>query len=187
MDFTELYQASCIGCIGTSRPTASEQASCVAIGYALTILGKRINSGNAKGCDFAYANGANFVRPQNVTLYLPEATHESSHWCFGNIIVTEHEPIWSDIARAHHPKYDYMNSYVQKLFDRNAGIVLNSDFIIALPSSKPWGGGTGHGMKIAKSRNIPVLDVSKEAVMTNLLDSLRVAIKDFNYDGKSHT
>ena len=173
-DYKVLLKAKNIACIGTSKPNHDEQNACIVIGYALTEMEKIIVSGNAEGCDFAYATGANVKHPSSVRLYLPNKSHHPEHWVLGNIIISIHEPEWKTIARDNHPKYDGQSEYVKKLFDRNAGIILNSDYVIALPNTKKsWGGGTGHGMKIAKQLGKPVLNISDEQTLSDLLKYLR--------------
>jgi hypothetical protein len=175
IDFAPLMAAQQVGCIGTSEPNDREYSTCVATGYALVEMSKIIVSGNAKGCDHAYASGANIIRPTSVRLYVPNRNHYPQHWVLGNIIIADQEPYWEDLARGNHPRYDYQSDYVKKLFQRNAGIILASDYIIALPNfrKKPWGGGTSHGMKIASQLGKPVLDISDEQVASELLDFLR--------------
>jgi predicted Rossmann-fold nucleotide-binding protein len=174
-DSKYLLKAKTVGCIGTSKPSHDEQNACIAIGYALVEMGKTVVSGNAEGCDFAYATGANVTRPTSVRLYVPNKNYHPDHWVLGNVIVTEYEPEWVELARDNHPKYDSQTDYVKNLFIRNAGIILASDYVIALPNyrNKSWGGGTGHGMKIAKSLGKPVLNISDEQVRVELLDYLR--------------
>lgn len=176
--YEQLKKAKSVGCIGTSSPNEEEINTCIAVGYALATIGKKIVSGNAIGCDFAYATGANFVKPQAVTLYLPNPSHNENHWVFGNILITETKEEWQKLARDYHPKYDSMNQNVRQLFDRNAGIVLNSDVIIALPCyrTKSWGGGTGHGMKIAKALGKHVYNIEDVEMAKSLKEYLRFLI-----------
>lgn len=160
------------------KPTDYHRDACTAIGYALSIMGKIINTGNALGCDQAYAAGANFFTPTKVQLFCPDERHYPQAWCLGNIIHANQIQEWRDIAREHHPKYDDLSVYVRKLMDRNVGIILSSDVVIALPNrNKSWGGGTGHGMKVAKTYGKPVIDISDEETLENLLSYLRSRVQ----------
>jgi len=160
-----LKSAKNIGCIGTKDDLDEIRIkTCLLIGYWIAKQNKFVHSGNAKGCDNLYATGANNVNPSLVHLYLSDNKHNSKFIVDGNILHYQEDfPDWSGIAEMYHPRYNFLPKYAQKLFNRNAGIVLASDLVIAMPSRlKSWGGGTGHGMKIAKGLGIPVINLSRE-------------------------
>jgi len=53
------------------------------------------------------------------------------------------------LASIHHPKWSSLNDAVRALHTRNVGIIRPSMTVYAAPGSKPWGGGTAMGIKIA--------------------------------------
>ena len=130
-----------------------------------------VATGNCVGADQAYAQGANTVDESLVWLYLTGPKHNAYAIKPGNkIMYCDDYPAWKEIARNNHSAYNYQSSYVKKLFDRNVGIVLGSDLVIALPNlNKPHGGGTGHGIAVAKSAKIPVWDIAKNKSLVNEL------------------
>lgn len=163
-DILEVLQnAKNVGCVGKRNVPGVEMFVCSSIGRFLTILGKRIHTGNATGCDFAFACGANYAHPELVNLYLADRNHNRYHIVKGNVVNSDQPEEWKEIAKKYHGGYDKMTPYVQKLFNRNAGIVLNSEILIAYPDvNKPGGGGTGHDIRIANGLGIPVIDLSKK-------------------------
>lgn len=56
----------------------------------------------------------------------------------------------------YHPNPHSLSPGSVRLHARNYGIVSKSTAVIACPSEKPGGGGTGQGIRIAKDLNIPV-------------------------------
>jgi len=168
-DSNVLDQAKYVACIGSRDITEEQYAMCVFIGFSLVKLGKYINSGNAMGADAAYASGGNEADPTHVNLYLPDMNYNPGNRHILNNIIS---PVaqWSSVAKEHHFKYDSLSPYAQKAMNRNAGIVLNADLVIALPNKKKsWGGGTGHGMKIGKAYDKPVWNLNDEELKINLL------------------
>jgi hypothetical protein len=171
--------ANSVGCIGTRDDLDDARIeTCALIGYYLAKLGKTINTGNADGCDSLFALGGNKVDPSLVHLFLPFKSYNPEYIHEKNIIIHESEnPEWQPIARAHHYCYDSkLSSRGRQAMNRNVGIILNSQLVIAMPSrKKSWGGGTGHGMKVAKAQNIPLLNISieetRQALITIILNS----------------
>lgn len=166
--------ATAIACIGTRDDLDDSRIqTCALVGYYLARRGKIINTGNADGCDSIYAIGANKVDPKLVHLYLPFETYNPHYIHPQNTIIYEADhPEWIPIAREQHYLYDTgLSKKAQKAMNRNAGIVLNSQLVIAMPSRiKSWGGGTGHGMKVAKAANIPLLNINKDETRDELLN-----------------
>lgn len=60
------------------------------------------------------------------------------------------------LAEAHHPKWSTLREFVWKLHARNVRIVRGCDIVYAYPGTKPWGGGTAMGIKIATHLDIQV-------------------------------
>jgi len=148
-----------IACIGSRKITPTQQKICIAVGYFLAKLGHHISSGNAEGADAHFAIGANAVNPELVNLYLTGKNHNPQFIQHGNHLYYENEfPEWEELSRIH-PKYDSLKPYVKKLMNRNAGIILSCDLVIAMPNEKVTGG-TAHSMKIAQSLNKKVINLN---------------------------
>lgn len=169
-----INNATAIACIGTRDDLDDARIqTCALIGYYLARLGKIINTGNADGCDSIYALGANKVDPKLVHLYLPFDDYNPQYIHPDNTIIYEADhPEWIPIAKACHGAYDTkLTAKGRSAMNRNAGIVMNSQLVIAMPSRlKSWGGGTGHGMKVAKANNIALLNINKEETRDELLN-----------------
>lgn len=54
-----------------------------------------------------------------------------------------------ELVAGHHPKWLSMKPGVQKLHLRNYAILRDCTQVFAMPGEKPWGGGTGMGIKLA--------------------------------------
>jgi len=179
MEFIEPYNR--IACIGMSKiEDKSLENICIGIGFVLANLNKQIISGNANGADSLFAQGANLVNSKLVSLYLPEMNHNKIHICIDNEIFDQaNNPEWAQIAAEYHSYYNYLTPYVKRLFNRNVGIILNSDCVIALPNmaKKGWGG-TGHSMRIADAYGKPILNISKEDISYEIKALIRSYIND---------
>lgn len=119
-------------------------------------------SGNATGADQAFARGGNKVDSMRVWLYLPWQTYESQAVVWGNRTITDWEPGTRIIAARNHPNWERLSFGVKRLMIRNAGLLMGSSLVIGyLDHSKPGGGGTGHGWRIAEDLGIERIDLSK--------------------------
>lgn len=104
-------------------------------------------SGGAQGADTAFADGAGLMeiyRPENAT---PEAIA---------------------IAKEHHPNWGACNTYTRRLHGRNAQILLGKKldqpvkFVICWTPGGRVTGGTGLGLRIAETYNIPVINLGSD-------------------------
>jgi hypothetical protein len=155
-----------VACIGSRDMDARQVSWCRQIGALITANGFELHSGNALGADQAFASGANQEHPELVYLHLPWASYEVgavqdlnhvSVYPFGNM------KFYVDIAAEVHPRWNFLKQAVRKLHARNSSILVpnqtNVDVCIAWPSAIKGGGGTGQGMRIAKSRGIKLIDL----------------------------
>jgi len=174
----QLTDSKRIACIGSTKIDVDEIKLCQIIGYTIAKMGIELASGNAIGADQSYVKGANLVDEKLVFLYLTDTKHNPYAIKPGNnLIYSDDHPEWSEIAKRNHGGYNNQSLNVQKLFDRNVGIVLSSNLVIALPNpNKSWGGGTGHGMKIAQEAGIPVWNILKD---NQLVDDLKTFMKSY--------
>jgi len=171
MDVDLILKSKRIACIGSKNfRNADDEKLCQIIGYFIASQNIQVATGNAVGCDQAYAKGANEVNESLVHLYLVNENHNKYAIKPGNhIYYAKDHPEWVDIASRNHPAYQYQSEYVRNLFNRNVGIILNSNLVIALPNpNKSSGGGTGHSIRVAEEFNIPVLNLLDTVTVQNL-------------------
>lgn len=157
-----------VACIGSRDLTEDQLDLCVEIGRLVVANGFELHSGNADGADQAYARGGNSVNPEMVHLHLPWLSFKKNAIVLGNhvyIYPFDSMRFYVDIAADCHPKWQYLKDYAKKLHARNASILVpgqqNVDFCVAWPSSRPGGGGTGQGMRIAERRGIKLIDLTR--------------------------
>lgn len=182
-----LLKSNKIACIGSKDfRSLEDEKLCQIIGYFIASQNIHMASGNAEGCDQAYAKGANQVDEKLVHLYLVNERHNTYAIKTGNqLYYTKDHPEWVDIARRNYPGYGRQSEYVQNLFNRNVGIVLDSDLVIALPNpKKSSGGGTGHGIRIAQEFNIPVLNLLDDDTVQNLKTFMKSHLLSENDNGR---
>lgn len=161
--------------IGSRELSGEQLAVCYTLGQWSTKCGHRVISGNAEGADYAFASGANTVDPTKVSLMLPWMRFNAGQVQPGNVVVavedldpTEYH-FYLRIAREHHPRFDRLTQGAQKLHLRNGMILFPPagnhpapvDLVLAWPSQKPGGGGTGQGMRIAERLGVRLIDLSK--------------------------
>lgn len=177
MTYTEelIEAAENIGCVGTHNLdiiTPEQTKLGYLIGYYITWKNKKLHSGNAVGWDNIFGIGGNFGNPSLVNLYLVNKNHNKHQILPTNVLHFDADhPEWAEIAPIYHGGYHRMSPYVKKLFNRNAGIVMNSNLLIAVPNEadKNWGG-TGHSCRIAKARGIPVLNLNNIETVQEILN-----------------
>lgn len=147
-------------CIGSRELNEEQRDICFRIGRFIAQQGAEIHSGNAEGADQAFASGGNSVEPKLVHLHLPWPNFNREAIVRGNVIHLVHEQShYEEIAAKHHPKWNYLRQGAKKLHTRNVSIVLYpllKDMVLAWPSTRPGGGGTGQGIRIAERYEIPV-------------------------------
>lgn len=73
---------------------------------------------------------------------------------------------FDQIASLHHPLWSTLKPHVRALHQRNVGIIEPCDAVFAAPGTKPWGGGTAMGIKIA-------LHLGKELRVCDPLENTR--------------
>ena len=115
-----------------------------------------LRSGGADGADTAFEK---YVRPENKEIYLPWRGfngHTSK-------LFTPSKEAFSMAARFH-PNWDNLSAGVQKLMARNVhqllGLTLEQpvEFVVCWTENGSSTGGTGQGIKMAETLNIPVFN-----------------------------
>lgn len=151
-----------VACIGTRElKSQSDKDLLYQIGRWLAQQGITVVSGNAVGSDQMYAKGANDIDPKLVELWLPWASYNVEAVRSGNNVhvLGLYKQEW-EIMSSMHPMWSMINLAVKKLMMRNIRIVKGCAQVIGLPSiDKPWGGGTGMGMKLADYFKIPKINL----------------------------
>jgi predicted Rossmann-fold nucleotide-binding protein len=146
-----------VACIGSRDLNKHELEICKAYGQALAENGKMVITGNARGADQAYAEGANSVDPGKVILVLPWYSYERHAIVEGNKVIVfdpkKPECIgWRLEAEKLHPAWHKLSQGGQLLMARNIRIVMYADYLIAFPKKNKYGqlGGTGQGIRYAE-------------------------------------
>lgn len=139
-----------LACIGSRNLPVNLAQLLEEIGSWITNSGIVLNTGNADGSDQHFAAGGN-RNPALVHLHLPCANYNSARIDCQNKVYFQYDQAIADLAARVHPAWNNLGPTAKKFLVRNASIVSSSDAVIAYQSySKPWGGGTGHGLKIAE-------------------------------------
>ena len=159
-----------------SRDLSHEWLSdCHKLGEWIVKCGHQVISGNATGADFAFASGGNAVDPSKVHLMLPWGSFNQGQIAPMNVITSEADldqterGFYLGLARKYHPRFDYLSQGAAKLHLRNGMILFPPagnhprplDLVLAWPSMKVGGGGTGQGMRIARGEGIECIDLSR--------------------------
>ena len=127
------------------------------IAQALGKLGYTLRSGGADGADKAFEVGAvkkEIFRPRHAT---PEAI---------------------ELAMSLHPAPSKCNDYVRKLHGRNAQIILGLnldspvEFVICWTKNGKIIGGTGLGIRLSMSKNIPIFNLANNKDFIKLQERL---------------
>lgn len=124
-------------------------------------------SGNAQGADQAWGRGVNSVNPGKLQLFRPRqdgrndaAVVEGNGWFFSR---EEHDRFLLPPAKAAHGAWDRVGQSFHSHFLRNVSIVIGAQLMVTyLDHSTSWGGGSGHGVRLAEAAGIRVIDLSKD-------------------------
>lgn len=161
--------------IGSRELTHEQLGICHTLGQWIVKCGHSLYSGGAHGADYAFASGANSVDSRRVHLMLPwgsynagQITRENALTTVGDLDPTEYQ-FYLRIARENHPKFDYLSQGAQKLHLRNGMILFPPsgnnprpvDLVLAWPSAKVGGGGTGQGMRVAEKLGIRLVNLAR--------------------------
>lgn len=134
-----------------------------------------LRSGHARGADQAFENGSGLKE-----IHLPWPSYNGAYIgtaSNGDIeyLVPKHTKELVAIAEKHHPAWHRLPTPVKSLMIRNASIILGTnckepaDMVVCWTSGGKGEGGTGHGIRIARSYNIPVFDLAVEGAGDKLV------------------
>jgi len=126
----------------------------------LEAKGYKLRSGGAGGSDKAFERGV--WNSSNKEIFRPEhATSEAIK-----------------LASTVHPAWHNCNDYTRKLHGRNSQIILGKDldtpveFVVCWTPGGKVAGGTGLGIRLAQSKNIPVYNIYHKAELQKLISYL---------------
>ena len=158
--------------IGSRGLNPEQLQHCETLGRWVVQQGFELHSGGAIGADQAFVRGGASANPELVHIHIPWASYERA-----NIPAGAHTDVlqnlssqvldyYRKLAQEHHPAWSRLTRGGQALHARNGRIIqptphTNVDLILAWPSEKIGGGGTGGGMRIGKSLGVPVVDLSR--------------------------
>jgi hypothetical protein len=156
-----------VACIGSRALSQTQLRTCMHFGNLVCANGAYVGSGNADGADQAFQSGAGF--PESVVVYLPwpgfnaEALHAGYR-----VRVPPYPKEYEVAARECHSGFDSLSRGPRALHLRNMAIIGDASFVLAWPGDKPWGGGTGTGIRRALQLGVPMADLSDPAVLKAL-------------------
>jgi hypothetical protein len=152
-----------IGVIGARTPGPEVECGIHNLVGILQSQGYTISTGLADGVDQAAAFAA---YPGPLELFLPWDGYEAEALrellqVNPNITVTIYDPkihqAWTDSVLRYHPAGNRLRRGAFALHARNFPIVENRRLVVAFPSDKPGGGGTGQGIRICTALKIPLI------------------------------
>ncbi len=141
------------------------------IAIELARQGRVLRSGGAVGADTCFEAGC-YIGGGGFEIFYPdhyEIPHPNDNGKKPILYVGYDAPnIVSqarNIAKAHHPRWEFLNPAVQKLMIRNVFVVLGitmrepSKFVLCWTPDGKDSGGTGHTIRVARSYDIPVYNL----------------------------
>jgi len=153
-----------VAVIGSREPRPDQQDSIAGLINGLNPDTDAIISGCAYGIDafaLATANHLGFqtigVLPWNS--YNPEVQEYCSRVVAIDDFKAAPRKAAYDSVKKYHPAFNKLSQGALKLHARNYGIIAWASLVIAAPSNKPGGGGTGQGMRLAEALGIELVTV----------------------------
>ena len=151
--------------IGSRSLSQADLQLCSNIGKYLAELGWELHTGACTGADQAFAEGA-LSAGGRVLLFLPWPNYEFQWVQSANIrgaytITDIHQEAKKSVHK-YHPSPGRLSRGAFNLHARNYMIIEGCKFVIAFPSKKLGGGGTGQGLRIAKDLNIEIINISTQ-------------------------
>ena len=148
--------------IGSRETPASVLADKTVIAGWLARTGWHLASGGAAGADTAFASGAPVGRR---TLFLPWPGYNGCREPDCRVLSPSQLSACMAIAAGLHPAWHRCSSGARKMHARNAAILLSASLdrpvhaVVAWTAGGRVEGGTGMGIRIARTRGIPVLNL----------------------------
>lgn len=163
--------------IGGRDTPASVQAVMTNIAEQMAYEGYTLRSGGANGADEAFRQGCDNAFGRG-SIFLPWKGY-NGHYDRQILDITYHSKLTEeafDLASQHHPAWSKCSHTVKKFHARNAQIILGenidapSEFVVCYTRNGKDAGGTGLGIRIAQSFDIPVYNLYYESHYKELLE-----------------
>jgi len=180
-----------VACVGSRAITASEENLLQCIGEQLVRSGWTVHSGGAQGADQAFAKGAARALAARASgglvIHLPWVSYEraaanSAVALSAGRAELDTVPFTADeraLALSEHPAPDRLTAGGVTLMTRNVRIIFPAglaappvQLVVALPSNKPGGGGTGHALRLATRFQIAIHDLRSPNLLKQYTDRL---------------
>jgi hypothetical protein len=129
----------------------------------LATLGYTLRSGGADGADSAFEAGCDSINGSKEIFYAHQATQDS----------IEH-------ASKFHPSWTSCSTYVKKLHARNSMILLGKELLTPVSFVICWTpmgnevGGTGQGIRVARSLGIKILNLGIHQDLNRVKSKLNI-------------
>ncbi len=148
--------------IGSRQTPDPVLADMTDLARRMTDAGWHLSSGGARGADSAFAAG---TPVEQRTIWLPKPRHNGLTGPDCHVLPPEREQECMKIAEELHPWWHEKDEHVRKLHARNVAILLGPDLDRPVDAVVCWTeggrlrGGTAMGIRIARERGIPVLNL----------------------------
>jgi hypothetical protein len=187
-----------VAIIGTREPDENQISLATQASELFSFQGFIIHTGAADGIDsISMANAripAVHERESDQTLevYLPwHGYNRNVTPAHAKVIVYDRKlhVEWTESVEKYHPAFGKLTFGAKALHARNFGIVKDVNLVLAFPDEK-GGGGTGQGIRVAKSLGIKVLQYNRGSIdsVDKELGKLRLEIIDLKgFSNKAST
>lgn len=150
--------------IGTRDPDVAQAQVAYRLAWAIVHLGQHfVHTGAAYGIDQRAMEGTS---GKNLKVFLPWSTYNTNIIPDLSVRVVYDPSIhrhWTSSVNRYHPAANRLSRGAFALHARNYGIVEGVSAVVALPR-EDGEGGTGQGIRIAKSLNIPVIQINRGSI-----------------------
>lgn len=156
--------------------------------------GHILRSGAAKGADQAFMRGhAEIGAPAEIAI--PWLSYEEQSWkpygsfYTGSLVSSARSNRFMDLAKRYHPAWDKCSPDAKKLHARNGAIILGFDMdspvdlVVCWTEDGKGEGGTGQALRVARNRNIPVIDLGAYKI-ANMRSVLYDTVRGITGSGK---
>lgn len=165
-----------VAVIGSREPTAEQKRLARILIQHVLDKGAIVNTGGADGID----NLAMTMAQDKCQVYLPWWSYNQEKIPASAKKVV-YSPVthnkWNKSVNKFHPNPHILTRGSRALHARNFGIIEAADLVIAFPSLKPGGGGTGQGIRIAQYLKKPITIITPYGTVR---DSDVDALEHFN-------
>ncbi len=168
--------------IGSRETPDNIQQEMIRLGQYFKAQGVRARSGHADGADFAFEQGAQ----EATDVFIPWKGFNSVKPYLGFVYILDqtpagklYKPGLEALVKKFHPAPERLSAGANKLMQRNCLQVLGpeldkpSDVVIAYTKEGKLLGGTAFAMRIAASKNIPIINMFNYPTADAVLEQLK--------------